>query len=1039
MAQANQYWRDLALAEATQRSPEATLDPAITQDPLWPKLKAARKAGASYDDLRNVLRGRKGYLVDALQELESPAAPVPQTSVEEIARARHNRPDFVQPPRTAMEQDLSVGRSSLRKSLLAMAPEQMGAVAPPYDTMPTSYEPSSPVEASPSTSVENIASAKQTAIEDLNPDWMTVEAAENPKMASLMPENTDSSNRPELYSRVDVLIEADRRGLLNDKDQLAFDSAVSRGLIDPTPKYDPDQARVKAILRSTEEEALHRAKLGEQFFKPTSVNDWDLNNPALRAKLSRIESAPDAVRFLEQSGELPEKAIAVALEDPDGGRIMGFMIPGEGEEQSQFYKIDSPKEFNISDIADLGNLASIETVAAVGSAFAPAKSIVQRALFEFVGAFSGKTLDEVIDQFTGLEDQTVGDVGKEALESGVINVLGGRAADFAAKVGNAALGRGFRSNEGDELVRRRQAALDAGVDLGIRSAQVGGPLAQKATAISEGLGSGYPGWLPFGGRGVEGISGQRRAGVASTIEEQAFPRSEEGILELEIANLGDRGLLDLISQARREASKEATRDIAGEAPGGMSFPFSETSKEQGGQAVFRGVDEFAENSRTLSNQAYDDYFELAGEKGVVYDVSSLKKKAAELSRRYRLEGEGGKHVEVGPELSPTLQDIIRKISQLEDLQAQNPAEAARALAQIRSTLIDEAEKTPGAGTKTQSQGIASRLLRDLHEVITSPEGSSGSVKSAFEKANKIYKDRAAVLDALSFSRVSRDEIGSGERLFNSLIGDITEDVAIAAKRELPKEEFEKFSSALITDLLRSPSTINSRLLAMGRGGEILVPKNIRPALDVYQRDIKNIDSGILNELFQRQAEDAQAVSAIIEAGSVKELMELASQDVIEKNDLRKLIFQDILDNTTSYREGHLEIDPQVFTSYIEKIKSGKFWQILSSEQRTIVQNAETYASFLKSADSGSSIAAAEIAAAQLSPISNLPRAFNARLKQIQIGIIANLANSDTMAKAMAGRGKVATPMTALRASILLTIQSLYKLAEIERGKDLPES
>jgi len=879
--------------------------------------------------------------------------------------------------------------------------------------------------------------------------------AQNPKMASLMPENTDSSNRPELYSRVDVLIEADRRGLLNNEDQLAFDSAVSRGLIDPTPKYDPDQARVKAILRSTEEEALHRAKLGEQFFKPTSVNDWDLNNPALRAKLSRIESAPDAVRFLEQSGELPEKAIAVALEDPDGGRIMGFMIPGEGEEQSQFYKIDSPKEFNISDIADLGNLASIETVAAVGSAFAPAKSILQRALYEFVGAFAGKTLDEVIDQFTGLEDQTVGDVGKEALESGLINVAGGRVADFTARVGNAVLGRGFRSNEGDELVRRRQEALDAGVRQGMPAAQVGGPLSQRATAISEGLGSGYP-----GARGVEGISGRRRAGVASTIEEQAFPRSEEGILELEIANLGDRGLLDLISQARREASKEATRDIAGEAPGGMSFPFSETSKEQGGQAVSRGVDEFAERSRTLSNQAYDDYFELAGEKGVVYDVSSLKKKAAELSRQYRLEGKSGSEtswqgrsvddmelvtrevrqdVKVGPELSPTLQDIIRKISQLKDLQAQNPAEAARALAQIRSTLIDEAEKTPGAGTKTQSQGIASRLLRDLHEVITSPEGSSGSVKSAFEKANKIYKDRAAVLDALSFSRVSRDEIGSGEKLFNSLIGDITEDVAIAAKRELPKEEFEKFSSALITDLLRSPGTINSRLLAMGRGGEILVPKNIRTVLDVYQRNIKQLDKGILNELFQQQAADAQAVSAIIESGSSQELMELVSQGVIENNDLRKLVFQDILDNTTSYREGHLEIDPQVFTSYIEKIKSGRFWQILSSEQRKLIQDAEIYASFLKSADSGSSIAAAEIAAAQLSPLTNLPKAFNARLKQIQIGIIANLANSDTMAKAMAGRGKAATSMTALRASILLTIQSLNKMAESERGKDLPES
>ena len=863
------------------------------------------------------------------------------------------------------------------------------------------------------------------------------------------------ANLEDSYDRVDVLIEADRRGLLNDEDQLAFDSAVSRGLIDPTPMYNYSQARVKATLRSAEEEELHRAKLGEQFFKPTSVNDWDLNNPALRAKLSRIESAPDAVRFLEQSGELPENSIAVALEDPDGGRIMGFMIPGEGEEQSQFYKIDSPNEFNISDIADLGNLASVETVAAVGSALAPAKSIVQRALYEFIGAFSGKALDEVIDQYTGLEDQTVGEAGEEALGAGIINLIGGRVADVGARFGNLALGRGFRSGEGDELIRRRQAALDAGVEEGLPSAQVGGPISQRATAISESLGSGLPGI-----RGSEGLSGRRRGAVASKIEEQAFGRSEEGILELEIANLGDRGLLDLISEAKDKATKEAAGDIAGHKPGGVAFPFSETSKEQGGQAIFRGVDEFAESSRRVSKEAYDDYFELAGEEGVVYDVSSLKNEAAELSRRYRLEGkskaeqswqgqsvddmqlvttEVRQDVKVGPELSPTLQDIIRKISQLKDLQAQNPAEASRALAQIRSTLIDEAEKTPGAGSRNQSQAIASRLLRNLHDVITSPEGSSGSVKSAFEKANKIWKDRAAVLDALSFSRASRDEIGSGERLFNSLTGDITEEVAIAAKRELPKEEFEKFRSALITDLLRSPSSINSRLQAMGRGGDILVPKEIRTALDVYQRNIKQIDKGILSELFQKQAVDAQSVSDIIEAGSAQELMDLVSQGVIEKNDLRKLVFQDILDRTTSYREGHLEIDPKAFVAHIEKLKSGRFWQLLSSEQRALAENLEIYSSFLKSADSGSSIAAAEIAAAQLSPLTNLAGAATARLKQIQIGIIANLANSDAMAKAMSGRGKEATPMTALRASIIFNIQVLNKLAEAERAKDLPEN
>ena len=54
----DQYWASLALAEAATRTPEEMLSPVITGDPLWPKLKAARNQGASYDDLRNTLRGR---------------------------------------------------------------------------------------------------------------------------------------------------------------------------------------------------------------------------------------------------------------------------------------------------------------------------------------------------------------------------------------------------------------------------------------------------------------------------------------------------------------------------------------------------------------------------------------------------------------------------------------------------------------------------------------------------------------------------------------------------------------------------------------------------------------------------------------------------------------------------------------------------------------------------------------------------------------------------------------------------------------------
>lgn len=784
---------------------------------------------------------------------------------------------------------------------------------------------------------------------------------------------------------------------------------------------------------------MERALLGEQFAKPTQVNDYELDDPSLRFKLSRIESAPDAVNLLQKS--LPEGDMAVALEDPNGGRVLGFVRPPKKEGgKSQFFRIDSPNEFSVSDIADFGNLASLETVMSVASAFAPAKGIAQKMVYEFVAAFSGKTADEVIDQMSGLEDQTAGDVVSEATEAGAINVMGGRIADIGARAGNLAMGRGFRSSESDEMTMRRQEALDAGVRQGLRSAPVQGGLGQRATAISERLGSGIP-----GRRGVEGITTERRGGVADKLQEEAFGRSEEGALEMEIAQLGDTGLLNLISQAkgRAEAGAVSAANDAG-------FPFKLTTKEEGGQSVFKGMDDFSEKTRNVSDKAYDDYFELVGDSGIVYNVSPLIREAEDALRVFRLQRKDieidggvlpGGDVAFGQGLEARFRTLAKDIASLKEVQDRDPLEVTQALRQIRTQLIDLSEIAPGAGTKTNSQRLSTKMLNTLHEeVLTNPQGvEAEGVAQAFEKANKLWKDRTRVLNAFAFSKAKRGEIGSGEKLYNALTGDMTEEVAKAAKAQLPKEEFERFQAALITDMMRSPERIPQRLQALGRSGEILVPKEMRNVLDIYRRNMLDVDAGILNELFMRQAQDAHTVSEIVERGSVQDLSNLVSQGVIESNDLRKLIFQDALNATTTFSENRLQINPLEFTGHVEKLKNGKFWGMLSQEQRNLLSDLEIYASFLQASDSGSSIAAAEIAARQLQPLTNPIGAVNARAKQIQIGIAAEISNSDMMAKILAGRGEVATPMRNLRAGVIFTVQAINKAIESESAKDLPEA
>lgn len=793
------------------------------------------------------------------------------------------------------------------------------------------------------------------------------------------------------------------------------------------------EKQAEDYVRGVERSELERAMLGEQFAKPTSVNDYELDDPSLRFKLSRIESVQDAVSLLQKN--LPPGDMAVALEDPNGGRVLGFVRPGKDGGKDEFFRIDSPGEFSVSDVADLGNLASLETVASVASAFAPAKSVTQKMLYEFIAAFSGKTADEVIDQLTGLEDQTGRQVAGEAAEAGFINIVGGRAGDLAARTGNAIRGRGFRSAESDEMTLRRQEAMDAGVRQELRSAPVQGGLGQRATAISERLGSGVP-----GRRGIEGISADRRGGVADRLQGEAFARDEEGLLEVEIAELGDQGLLDLISQARRAADDEAF----------SGFPFKATTKEQGGQSIFKGADDFAEKTRAATDRAYDEYFDIIERSGAAYNVSPLISLADDMLKTFKLDradiltpdGEvlPGGTVSFGQGLEAEFRSLAEDISSLKEVQDRNPLEVTQALRVIRTRLLDMSEKTPGAGTKTNSQRLATKMLRSLHEdVLTNPQGAAvEGAAEAFERANSLWADRSKVLDALAFSRATRDQVGSGERLFNALTGDITEEVAKTIKKELPASEFQSFQAALVTDLMRSPDRIPSRLQQLGRAGEILVPKEMRNTLEVFRRNMRDIDAGILSELFARRAADAGTVSEVIERGTPQDMANLVGQGVIGRDDLQKLIFQDALDKTTSFVDGRLQVNPLEFTGHVEKLKSGKFWPFLSSSQRKMLEDLEVYSSFIKSSDSGSSIAAAEIAARQLQPLTNPVGALEARAKQIQIGIAAEIANSDTMARIMSGQGEKAQPMKALRASVMFTIQALNKAAEAERAKDLPQ-
>lgn len=782
-------------------------------------------------------------------------------------------------------------------------------------------------------------------------------------------------------------------------------------------------AHAEATMERLEKEAQRRGEIGEQFYEPTTINDFELNDPFLRFKLSRTEKLSDALTLL-QSG-LGDDEMAIGLQDPNGGRLLGFVREGSEGSPQQFYTIDSPNQITMSDIADAGGVISFETLASVAVAFDPrmkAASWIKRTINDFVGAAAGKIVDEGVDWATGLEEGGI--EAAEALEAGIINSVFGRLADIAPAAVNVKRGAPLGAEN-----PARAAAVKASIDQGLPTAQVGGPLAQKSTDISSQIGSGIPGYP-----GVEELQSARKAAVASKLE--------ENVLERELAEIGDTSLLRLVDNAKGRARSEA--ELSSGMVGRMA------TKEQGGQAVFKGMDEFAERTRPLTTKAYDDYLDAGSKNGLVYDLNTLIEGAENATKKYKLsagsvkeemaglvDANGNpimkdvlKFEEFGVHLDNQLRKILDQIKKL-DPQQTDPGETTRALKLIRTNLIELAELTPGRGGRTPSQGVAAGLLNNIHNAITLPKGSSGEVKELFEKASSMWKARAKTLDAFAI-RDSSDAVGAGELLFNRLSGNITEEHVKVLKKELSSERFEEFRGAVIDDMLRDPKSIESKLTKMGRGGDILVPPVIRDSLRTFQRDIKNIDTGILNKLFEMQGQSTRKVGAVLEQGTRKELDQLIDSGAVNRADINSHILQDTLEKTTHYVKGKLVVIPGQFVAHVEKLKRTNFWNLLSDSNKKMMQDLENYTSFVSAADQGTSIAAADIAVAQLTPLTNPGKASAARIKQVQIGLLANLANTQWVVRLYAGAGPSRRPYVKMRATIIGTLQVLDKMSRDEK-------
>jgi len=102
---------------------------------------------------------------------------------------------------------------------------------------------------------------------------------------------------------------------------------------------------------------------------------------------------------------------------------------------------------------------------------------------------------------------------------------------------------------------------------------------------------------------------------------------------------------------------------------------------------------------------------------------------------------------------------------------------------------------------------------------------------------------------------------------------------------------------------------------------------------------------------------------------------------------------------------------------------------LTPGQKAIMSDLQHYTSFMKGADAGTSIAAADIVTSQLTPFTDPGKAVRGRTKMWQIGLIAKSTTSKAMTKVLAGIGGKPNYQQVTRTTILSILNAINQIGD----------
>ena len=726
------------------------------------------------------------------------------------------------------------------------------------------------------------------------------------------------------------------------------DSELEREL-SSSGKFDP--ALAEADMDSNSDSA--KLMLGPNFDPETFAG------PGLRWSLARGDNLEE--KKLRLKKKYPGGDIRVLPESI----VMGFSddtLVWRETEQSQ-WKMIEPQGFEWDDLgmdvaeAIAPSAESIvgETLLAIGTGGGSVPVTVGR---QVLGALIGETIEQATQYVTGVQDQSIGEVAMEVGVEGAWSGGGGFAMSPLAGLYNGLRGAG---------------ALRVGDD-GLEVIRAANELDRKGIGekLTPGLTTDNPAMILQEAQGSALLPSFRR-------------RYREMLKALDVA---------VLSSAPGNAA-EAMRGVVTSLRDFSNFFLGKIKRAgvplgEAGKALQAGVEVYGKQSKVV----VDDLYTAAGRiQDPIFDMEPFHVVAGDLRA-----GAKGK-------FNKQLNDPLRELNSItgpKTLPSGNILSVTDQIRNVRTTLWDLKQVKPGE-IPTQATGQANDLYKALTGVLENPKNADPNFLKAWGAASDASALRRKTLGQAAVMIVAKSE--TPFKLARSLVRPGEVDNLLALRNTVPELYWNHFVDAAYGEILKDPANAKGIFDAFDQETlDALLPRAEQKLLKRVVDELDRIGSVGVDEIAEMQIKNKNFVDVLIRETKPRDAYMMIrsmnnTNDKATRESFRAAIVEWAWDGVIEPTKSGLKANADVLKSRVKDLKKSGIWDILSTEERRIIGNAQIVSrAFQRVSDAGVSIQAAEAA-------KNVTRLKASAIATfVQYGIVSKLYLSNMGRKMLIGSG-----------------------------------